>query len=92
MFPVMAASARKRFSATRSTHVRTCWQQWGEPASFPETLPYVELIRALPIIQPQECLHAVVELADDGENNCIARQNEQGHPIEGFGRRSHMLG
>ena len=36
---------------------------------MPETLPHVELIRVLSIIQPHACLHAVVELADDGEHS-----------------------
>ena len=36
---------------------------------MPETLPHVELIRALSIITPHACLHAVVELADDGEHS-----------------------
>ena len=31
---------------------------------MPETLPHVELIRTLSIIQPHACLHAVVEIAD----------------------------
>ena len=35
---------------------------------MPETLPHVELIRALSIIQPHACLHTAVELADDGEH------------------------
>ena len=34
-----------------------------------ETLPHVELFRALSVIQPHACLHAVVELADDGERS-----------------------
>ena len=36
---------------------------------MPETLPHVELIRALSIIQPHACSHAVVELVDDGEHS-----------------------
>ena len=34
-----------------------------------KTLIHVELIRALSIIQPHACLHAVMELADDGEHS-----------------------
>ena len=71
MLSVMAASTRKRFSATRSTAAknRLNTNQWREHASLPETLPHVELIRALYIIRPHACLHAVVELADDGEHS-----------------------
>ena len=50
----------------REKHVE---QQWRDHASLPETLPHVELIRALSIIQPHACLHAVVELASDGEHS-----------------------
>ena len=46
---------------------------------MPEALPHIEHFRALPIIQPHACLHAVVELADDG-----ITQNEQGHHTEGL--------
>ena len=41
--------------------------QWREHASLPETLPYVELVRVLSIIQLHACLYGVVELGDDGE-------------------------
>ena len=64
MLSLMAASARKRFSATRSTAVKNRLHM-----PLPKTLPHVEHIRALPIIQPHACLHAVVEFADDGENS-----------------------
>ena len=64
MLFVMTASARKRFSATRSTTVKN---MLNSSASLPETLPHVELIRALSIIPPHACSHAVVDLADDGE-------------------------
>ena len=50
----------------REKHVE---QQWREHASLPETLPYVELVPPLSTIQPHACLHAVVELADDGEHS-----------------------
>ena len=49
--------------------VKHVTQQWREHASFPETLPDVQLIRALSIIQLHACLHIVVELADNIEHS-----------------------
>ena len=50
---------------------------------MPETLPTVELIRALPITQPHACLHAVAELADDGEHSRCHAQTSQDIPQKG---------
>ena len=66
----MAASARKRFSATRSTAVKNMLNSSGastHPCLRP--CPTSNFIRALSIIQPHACLHAVAELADDGEHS-----------------------
>ena len=44
-------------------------QQWGDHTPSPKTLPHVDLIQALPVIQSHACLNAIVELADDGEHS-----------------------
>ena len=58
-------------------------QQWRENASLPETLPHVELIQALSIIQLHACLHAVVELADDGEHSRWDAKTSKDTPQKG---------
>ena len=57
------------------------------------TLLHVELIRALAIIQPHVCPHAVVELTDDGEHSRWYAKASQDSPQEsavdgviGFGK------
>ena len=94
MLYMMVASARKFFSATRSTRrEERVAQLWREHTPLPKTLPHVELTRALPIIQPHACLHAcmpswniaclhaVVELADDGElSRWHAKTNKLSQP------------
>ena len=50
---------------------------------MPETLPHVELIRALSIIQRHACLRAVVELADDGEHSRWHAKTSKDTPQKG---------
>ena len=64
----MALSAEEEFHGhtldRREKHVK---HQWREHASLPETLPYIELVQVLSIIQLHACLYGVVELGDDDE-------------------------
>ena len=64
----MASSAEEAFHGhtqdRREKHVKN---QWREHASLPETLPYVELVQVLSIIQLHACLYGVVELGDYDE-------------------------
>lgn len=84
MLSIIAASAVKRFSATRSTarcekHVE---QQWHEHTRLPETLLYVDHVRAFAIIQPHACSHAVVELAGGGKHSRWYTKASQDRPQE----------
>ena len=62
----------------REKHVE---QQWREHACLPEILPHV--IRALSITQPHACLHAVVELVDDGEHSRWHTKTSKDTPQKG---------
>ena len=60
---------------------------------MPKTLLHVERIRALAIIQPHACPHAIVELANDGEHSRWNAKVSQDSPQEsaidgvvGFGK------
>ena len=83
MLSVMTASAVKRFSSTRSTAVKNVEQQWREHTPLPKTLLHIEHDRALAIIRPHACPHAVVELADDGEHFRWNAKASQDSPQEG---------
>ena len=83
MLSMMTASAVKHFSTTRSTAVKkNVEQQWRERTPLPKTLLYIEHIRALAIIQPHACPHAVVELANDGEHSRCNAKASQDSPQE----------
>ena len=83
MLSVMAASASTFFGHTQYRREKHVEQQWPEHASLPETLPHIKLIRALSIIQPHECLHTVVELADDGEHSRWRAKTSKDIPQKG---------
>ena len=82
MLSMMIASAVKRFSATQSTAVKKMLNSSGASTPLPKTLLHVEHIRALAIIQPHACPHAVVELADDGEHSQWNTKASQDSPQE----------
>ena len=85
MLSMMAASAGKRFSdKTQYRLEKHVGQQWREHASLPETLPHVEIIRALYIIQLHACLHAVVGLADGGEHSRWHAKRNKDIPQKGL--------
>ena len=94
MLSMITASARKRFSGTRSTDVNKLFmQQWHEHTLFPKTLPHVTLLQALPIIQPHTYLHAVVELVGGSERSWWHTETSTDSPQKGsVGDRVIFLG
>ena len=80
---VMAASARKRFSATRSIAAKNTLNSSGtstHPCLRPCPTPKLS---EHSIIQPHACLHAVVELADDGNHSRLHAKTSKDIPQKG---------
>ena len=82
MLSMMIASAVKRFSATQSPAAKKMLNSSGASTPLPKTLLHVEHIRALAIIQPHACPHAVVELVNDGKHSRRNAKASQDCPQE----------